>query len=200
MNFDQLKKDWNAADESSSAISPALLNIKEARTPVDRLRKKMRREFDYQLVGLVILALCPFTLNFPAKIIPVFFAFYSVLCGFTTYYFYKFYKFYKSGYDLSLDSRKNLLWFYYEMKMNVELYKALSYILAFICLSFAAVALLMLSDQGAAISRKFTVPVIMVSSFLSILMIGLFTELWAKYYYGKELSRLKTIIDTLDDE
>lgn len=200
MNFDQLKDDWNSAQAPSSNILPELLKIKEAHTPIETIRKKMKGEFNYQLVGMFIIALCPFTFNFPPKIIPVFVAFYSIMCGFTAYYFYKFYTFYKNGYDLSLDSRKNLLWFYYEMKMNVELYKALSYIIVFIAIAFISIAFLLVSKDNLPGARPYSIPVIMVVCFSTILVMGLATELWAKYYYGKYLARLKSIIDSLDNE
>jgi hypothetical protein len=200
MNLDQLKDDWNSAKAPSSNISPAQLKIKEAHTPIETIRKKMKGEFNYQLIGMFIIGLSPFTFDFPAKIIPVFVAFYSIMCGFTAYYFYKFYTFYKNGYDLSLDSRKNLLWFYYEMKMNVELYKALSYNLAFIGIAFVGIALLMVSGDKTPDSRQFSIPLIVVACFSSVLLMGLATELWAKYYYGKYLAQLKAIIDALDDE
>ena len=200
MNFDQLKDDWNSAKAPSSNISPEQLKIKEAHTPVDTIRKKMKGEFNYQLVGMFIIALCPFTFNFPPKIIPVFVAFYSIMCAFTVYYFYKFYTFYKNSYDLSLDTRKNLLWFYYEMKMNVEMYKALGYILTFIGIAFVAIAFLMVSGDNMPVMRKFSIPVIIVVCFSTILIMGVVTELWAKYYYGKYIAQLKTIIDALDDE
>ena len=200
MNFNQIKDDWNSAKAPLANISPELLKIKEAHTPIDTIRKKMKEEFNYQLVGMFIIALCPFMFHFPPKIIPVFVAFYSIMCGFTAYYFYKFYTFYKNGYDLSLDSRKNLLWFYYEMKMNIELYKALSYILVFIAIAFIGIAFLMVSKDNLPGIRQFSIPMIIVVCFSVIFIMGLATELFAKYYYGKHLAQIKTIIDALDDE
>lgn len=200
MNFDQLKDDWNSAKAPSANISPELLKMKEAHTPIETIRKKMKGEFNYQLVGMFIIALCPFTFNFPAKIIPIFVAFYAIMAGFTAYYFYKFYAFYKNAYDLSLDTRKNLLWFYYEMKMNVELYKALSYILVFISIAFVGIAFLMVSGDNMPGLRHFTTPVIIVFCFLTVLIMGLATEFWARYYYGKHVTQLKAIIDALDEE
>ncbi|MNT91939.1 hypothetical protein D3C72_2331220 [compost metagenome] len=41
---------------------------------------------------------------------------------------------------------------------------------------------------------------ILLNCFISILIIGAITELWAWYYYGKYLKRVKKVIDELDYE
>ncbi|MCZ4245054.1 hypothetical protein [Pedobacter punctiformis] len=201
MNFDQLKNDWNKPETEETEILQSMLHIKEAHTPIDKIRKQMKCEFFVQLASLLFIALTPRIFGFPPEIKPVFMAFYAVTCGFCAYYFFKFYVFYKHSYDLSLDTRKNLLWFYYEMKLNIELYKALTYILAFIVLSFAAVYLLMVRGTiFQHILDKVSMIYIILNCFITILIVGLITELWAKFYYGKYVKELKKIIDKLDDE
>lgn len=201
MNFDQLKNDWNKPETEAAEISQDMLDIKEAHTPIDKIRKQMKCEFFFQLASLLFLAFTPRIFGFPPEIKPVFIVFYSIMCGFTSYYFFKFYLFYKHSYDLSLDTRKNLLWFYYEMKLNIELYKALTYILGFIALSFVTVYLLMVKGSILQlVLDKISMVYIILNCFITILIIGLITELWAKFYYGKYVKELKKIIDKLDNE
>lgn len=201
MNFDQLKNEWKAEQSENSEISATMLKIKEAHTPIDKIRKQMKHELIVQILCLLFLALTPRIFHFPEEIKPIFIIFYAITCGFCTYYFFKFYLFYKHSYDLSLDSRKNLLWFYYEMKLNIELYKALTYILGFIAFSFVAIYTLMV--KGGIIHHllnKISMTYIVLNSFVFILIIGFITELWAKYYYGKYVNQIKNVIDNLDDE
>jgi len=201
MNFDNLKNEWQANDAEELNISADMLKIKEARTPIDIIRRKMKLEFNYQLVTLIILALLPYILGFSPNMKLMYLAFYAVTCGFTAYYFFKFYQFYKHSYDMSMDTRKSILWFYYEMKLNVELYKALTYIITFIGLAFISVYLFI--EKASIFARlvsKLSPVYILLNCFITILIIGAITELWAWYYYGKYLKRVKKVVDELDFE
>ncbi|MBC6112745.1 hypothetical protein ACFOG5_23415 [Pedobacter fastidiosus] len=201
MNFDNLKNEWNANDAEETNISADMLKIKEARTPIDIIRRKMKHEFNYQVVALIIMALLPYILGFSPNMKLMYLAFYAITCGFTAYYFFKFYQFYKHSYDMSLDTRKSILWFYYEMKLNIELYKALTYIIAFIGLAFMSVYLFI--EKASIFARlvsKLSPVYILLNCFVTILIIGAITELWAWYYYGKYLKRVKKVVDELDFE
>lgn len=201
MNFDELKNEWNTENEQESSISEDILHIKQARTPIDIIRKKMKHEFFYQLVALISIAVAPYLIGFSAEMKSAYFVFYAITCGFTAYYFFKFYRFYKNSYDMSLDSRKSILWFYYEMKLNIELYKALTYIIAFIGLAYISVYLFI--EKATIFSRIISSlsPIYLIlNCFISVLIIGAITELWAWYYYGKYLKRVKIVIDEMDYE
>ncbi len=201
MNFDDLKNEWNAESSEGNSISTDMLKIKQAHTPIDKIRAKMKHEFFYQLFFLVFMAFIPYLAGFSTAINQVYLMTYSITCGFTAYYFFKFYIFYKNSYDLSMDTRKNILWFYYEMKLNVELYKALTYIVAFIAVGFLFAYLFI--EQASVFARllkKLSTVYILINCFVTILVIGAITELWAWFYYGKYLKQVKKIVDELDYE
>ncbi|MDN3588980.1 hypothetical protein QWY86_20050 [Pedobacter aquatilis] len=201
MNLDDLKNEWNAENASEANISEDMLKIKQAYTPIDIIRRKMKHEFNYQILALVILGLFPYIFGLSTEMKFIYFIFYAISCGFTAYYFFKFYRFYKNSYDMSMDSRKNILWFYYEMKMNIELYKALTYIITFIGLSFFVVYLVLEKTSiYSKIMSNISPIYLLLNCFISILIIGAITELWAWRYYGRYLLRLKKVIDELDYE
>ncbi|MFW0718768.1 hypothetical protein [Pedobacter sp. N23S346] len=201
MNFDELKNEWEADGASETNISADMLKIREAHSPIDIIRRKMKHEFTYQIISLVLMAAIPYFFGFSANIEMVYLVFYAITCGFIAYYFFKFYQFYKNSYDMSMDSRKSILWFFYEMKLNIELYKALTYIIVFVWVGFLAVYLLF--EKMGAINKiltKLSPAYILLNCFITILIIGVITELWAWYYYGKYLKRVKKIVDELDFE
>ncbi|SEQ89083.1 hypothetical protein [Pedobacter rhizosphaerae] len=201
MNFDDLKNQWDNEKAPEKSIPGHILSIKEATTPIDNIRSKMKQEFFVQIVSLLLVAFSPRVFGFSPEMKQVFLIFYAVTCGFISYYFFKFYVFYKHSYDLSLDTRKNLLWFYYEMKLNIELYKALTYIIGFIFLSFISIYLFM--NQGTVLHQlvsEISTFYIVLNCFIMILVIGVITELWAKFYYGANLEKIKVILDQLEDE
>ncbi|WP_316806536.1 hypothetical protein [Pedobacter agri] len=201
MNFDDLKNDWQADQSAEPNISEDILETKQAKTPIDILRKKMKHEFKYQIVALILMAAFPYLFGFSPQMKLVYLAFYAITCGFTAHYFFKFYRFYKNSCDMTMDSRKSILWFFYEMKLNIELYKALTYIIAFIWVGFIAVYLLI--EKTGAVNKvlaKLSPTYILLNCFITIVIIGLITELWAWYYYGKYLARVKKVVDELDYE
>lgn len=201
MNFDELKNEWNAEDVVQASISENMLKIKQARTPIDMIRNKMRHEFYYQVAALVLMAYFPYFFGFSADMTLVYMVFYAITCGFTAYYFFKFFRFYKNSYDMAMDSRKSILWFYYEMKLNIELYKALTYIIAFIGVAFNAIYFL--AEKTSIFIKtisKLSSVYLVLNCFITILIIGAITELWAWYYYGKYLKRVKKVVDELDFE
>jgi len=201
MNFDDIKNEWNAESLEGSNISTDMLKIKQAHTPIDKIRGKMKHEFFYQIFFLILMAFTPYFFGFSSAMNQVFLIFYAITCGFTAYYFFKFYLFYKNSYDMSLDTRKNILWFFYEMKLNIELYKALTYIVAFIGVAFIAIYLFI--EKASILNKilaKLSSVYILLNCFITILIIGVITELWAWYYYGKYLKQVKKVVDELDYE
>jgi len=161
----------------------------------------MKREFFYQLLALLFMTFLPYLLKLSADMTMLYFVFFFITCGFTGHYFVKFYRFYKNAYDMSVDSRKNILWFYYEMKLNVELYKALTYIIVFIWVAFLSVFTLI--EKAWIIDKffnKLSSVYLLANCFITVLIIGVITELWAWHYYGKYLKRIKKIVDELDFE
>lgn len=201
MNLDDLKKEWNAETTEGSNISSDMLKIKQSHTPIDKIRAKMKHEFFYQLAFLAFMVFIPFIAEFSVALNQVYFMTYAIICGFTAYYFFKFYRFYKNSYDMSMDTRKNILWFYYEMKLNIELYKALTYIIVFIIVGFMSAYLLIeKATVFAKILTRLSIVYILLNCFITVLIIGLITELWAWYCYGKYLKQVKKVVDELDYE
>ncbi len=206
MNFDKLQEQWNNSNDGNIQLPTKLDKIKEAHTPIDEVRKNMRKEFFTQAICLIILGFSPVIFNFPPQLTTAFIFTYGLAVAFTAYYFYKFFKFYKHSYDLSFDSRKNLLWFYYELKLNIELYKALTYILFFIGFGFGAIAYTILKSTGASINdasflQLFDNKIVLVATIIIIMALSFVGgEYWPEYYYGKNLKKVKTILDQLDEE
>ncbi|MFD2919213.1 hypothetical protein ACFS6H_05765 [Terrimonas rubra] len=206
MNFDKLQEEWNNSNDSKIAVPPDVKKMQEAHTPIDEVRKNMRRECYIQFFCLVLMGFAPVIFNFPSQLTTVFICTYGMAVAFTLYYFYKFFKFYKHSYDLSFDSRKNLLWFYYELKLNIELYKALTYILFFIGFAFGVLAYTILKNNGITVKdadflmlfEKKVYVIIAIIIIMALSFAG--AEYWPQYYYGKHLKKIKSVLDQLDEQ
>lgn len=206
MNFDKLQEQWNNSNDSKIALPSEENLLKEAHTPIDEVRKNMRRELMVQTAALILLGFSPSIFKFPSELTSVFIFIYGLAVGFTAYYFYKFFRFYKHSYDLSFNSRKNLLWFYYELKLNMELYKALTYILFFIGFAFGVLAYTILKKSGFTIDNAsflvlFEKKIYLIIAII-VIMIASFAgaEYWPEIYYGKHLKKIKSVLDQLDEQ
>ncbi len=207
MNFDELKEQWNKESDDNILVPENLEQLKAAQTPIDAVRKKMKNEFFLQSILLVASAFIPLILSFSSILTIVFFFCYGLIVAFTSYYFYKFFTFYKKSYHLNYDTRKNLLWFYYELKLNIELYKALNYILFFIGFIMGILVYTTLKASGNEIEILMVNTLVGQSRilyftgmfFISLLFSFGMAELIPRFYYGKYLKQIKAILDELDE-
>lgn len=205
MSFDKLKEQWHQESSENIDIPDDLSKLRRAHTPIDLVRKTMRNEFFVQIFTLIASIFVPKILHFNSVLMGIYMFFYALMVVFTLYYFYKFFVFYKRSYDLTFDSRKNLLWFYYELKLNIELYKALTYILIFITQSFVIVAVFVINgnkmdDMLEKLSHISSSNIhVLLIAFAVMLVSFLLAESWSNFSYGKQLKRIKKVLDQLDE-
>lgn len=203
MNFNDLQQQWNNEPTEGIHVPQNIDALKEAQTPIDRVRKKMKTDFFIQAVLLVLTGFAPLIFNFQDKLTALFIPFYGVMIGFMAYYFYKFFVFYKKSYDMTFDSRKNLLWFFYELKLNIELYKALTYIMFFLGFSFGVLAGTVTKNENAISNflDKKTAGITGIALLAGLIIFSLsMAEFIPRWYYGKHLKQVKTVLDQLDEE
>lgn len=203
MNFNELQQQWNNEPTDDVRVPNNIETLKEAQTPIDKVRKKMKADFFMQAFMLVLVGFAPLIFDFTDKLTALFIPFYAITIGFMAYYFYKFFVFYKKSYDMTFDSRKNLLWFFYELKLNIELYKALTYIMFFLGFSFGVLAGTVTKNQNAISNflDKKAAGITGIALLAGLILFSLFmAEFIPRWYYGKHLKQVKSVLDQLDEE
>ncbi len=128
MNFDDLQQQWKDEPSDNVQIPSEIDVLKKAITPIDFVRSSMKRDFLIQTFLRILILFVPVFFDFTDSLKTIFYTLYFTILFFVIYYYYKFYTFYKNSYNLNYNSRKNLSWFYYELKLNIELLKACSFI------------------------------------------------------------------------
>ncbi len=204
MNFNKLQQQWNNEPTDRIRVPENIETLRQAQTPIDQVRRKMKMDFFMQAVLLVLIGFTPLIFDFSDKLAALFVPFYAIMIGFMAYYFYKFFVFYKKSYDMTFDSRKNLLWFFYELKLNIELYKALTYIMFFLGFSFGVLAESVAKNENAIsnfLDKKEEGLAIAITLIAVLIVFSLFiAEFIPRWYYGKHLKQVKTVLDQLDEE
>lgn len=207
MNFDKLQEQWNQENNEVS-LPQNLDKIKEAHNPIDKVRRNMKFDLISQAVLTVLIGFVPYAKRneWDFQSISIFALFYVLMVGFMLYYTLKFYRFYKQSYNLSYDSRKNLMWFAYELRLFIELYRALTFIMMFLGMALGLYFGMHFNTTGqdifhlkdADFLKLFGVLFFMVAFLLGLVV--LFLEFVINHYYGKYYKKIKNILNQLDEE
>lgn len=207
MNFDKLQEQWNQENNEVS-LPQNLDKIKEAHNPIDKVRRNMKFDLISQAVLTVLIGFVPYVKRneWDFQSISIFALFYVLMVGFMLYYTLKFYRFYKQSYNLSYDSRKNLMWFAYELRLFIELYRALTFIMMFLGMALGLYFGMHFNTTGqdifhlkdADFLKLFGVLFFMVAFLLGLVV--LFMEFVINHYYGKYYKKIKNILNQLDEE
>lgn len=207
MNFDKLQEQWNQENNEVS-LPQNLDKIKEAHNPIDKVRRNMKFDLISQAVLTVFIGFVPYIKRneWDFQSISIFALFYVLMVGFMLYYTLKFYRFYKQSYNLSYDSRNNLMWFAYELRLFIELYRALTFIMMFLGMALGLYFGMHFNTTGqdifhlkdADFLKLFGVLFFMVAFLLGLVV--LFMEFVINHYYGKYYKKIKNILNQLDEE
>ena len=207
MNFDKLQEQWNQENNEVS-LPQNLDKIKEAHNPIDKVRRNMKFDLISQAVLTVLIGFVPYIKRneWDFQSISIFALFYVLMVGFMLYYTLKFYRFYKQSYNLSYDSRKNLMWFAYELRLFIELYRSLTFIMMFLGMALGLYFGMHFNTTGqdifhlkdADFLKLFGVLFFMVAFLLGLVV--LFMEFVINHYYGKYYKKIKNILNQLDEE
>lgn len=207
MNFDKLQEQWNQENNEVS-LPQNLDKIKEAHNPIDKVRRNMKFDLISQAILTVLIGFVPYIKRneWGFQSISIFALFYVLMVGFMLYYTLKFYRFYKQSYNLSYDSRKNLMWFAYELRLFIELYRALTFIMMFLGMALGLYFGMHFNTTGqdifhlkdADFLKLFGVLFFMVAFLLALVV--LFMEFVINHYYGKYYKKIKNILNQLDEE
>lgn len=200
MNFDSLKEAWNSGQEPTKPFSENDLKLKASHSFIDLIKKHIRLEFYISLTIIISLGIIMYFLKMNANQLSVCTTALSLLIIISVFYYRRFYKFYKNSATLSFNTRDNLMWFYYEMKLNVEMYRSYC-TLTFFMILFALAQLDFdkpsYFSNGVMFIRSQSLFVkIAIFLFWVILFIA-GMEYWINQFYGKYIRKIKSILDEL---
>ncbi|WP_407483734.1 hypothetical protein [Elizabethkingia meningoseptica] len=206
MNFDQLQEQWNKEPQNIPEFPEKLDKIKEARNPIDKVRSNMKKDLIVQSVLVVLIAFFPFlkTGKWDSQLITMFSVFYVLMLCFMLYYGLKFYRFYKESYNLAYDSRKNLMWFSYELRLFIELYRALTFIMMFLGMAFGLYwgAHYRGPSERTLVDETNYFILLGIVLLIMIILLGVvivFAEVFIRTAYGRYLKKINTILSQLDE-
>jgi hypothetical protein len=202
MDFNDIQNAWNNDTNDEVKLPTHLEKIKTANTPLDKIKKSMRKEFIYQTIAILFAGFAPIVYKFPESTIKPYYLLFTLFLAVSIYYLVKFYLFYKRLSKTTFNTKDNLYETYFELKLHIEMYKSFSFsLIPFLILFLLGFIFHLAPDiinEGME-SKKFLIPAFIIITF-SVLFMGVVTEWWVNYFYGKDIKEIRKVINELKEE
>ncbi|WP_330442259.1 hypothetical protein [Flavobacterium sp. C4GT6] len=201
MDFNDIQSAWDNEKTDKVEMPSSLKKIQSANTPLDKIRKNLKKEFIYQVISIVVIAFTPFIYHFPKETFFLFYLIYSLFVAICIYYLVKLYMFYKRINKTDLTTKDSLYETYFDIRLNMEIYKTFGFALTPFMVLFL-VAYLFYKQKGIDIntlSDSFVITMFVVIV-ASVLTMGVVLEIWVRYFYGKYAKEIRKVIDELKEE
>lgn len=197
MNFDDIQAAWNQEGSENIQLPTALSDLKGKNSPVKKIRSAMRTELIFQVFGMIVIGFSPQIIGLHTNFQLAFYMTYGFLAIISIYYLIRFYFFYNRLYNYTLSSKESLYTLYYDIKVNIEMYRSFNY--ALIPILVIMVSLFLVAKLPFAVpmnqSHLLTLGVIILA--ISTIIVYGFLEFGIKVSYGRYLKEIGIVLDQL---
>ena len=201
MDFNDIQSAWNNENTKNVVVPTQLEKVQQANTPLDKIRKNLKNEFIYQIVSIVLIGFAPYLNGFPEQAITPFYLLFSLFVAVSAYYLIKLFIFYKRLNKTALNTKDNLYETYFDIRLNMELYKTFGFALTpFMILFLVGVLYFKLPNAATLFTDSTNSIVLFVSVLFSMLFMGIASEWWVHFFYGKYAKEIRTVLDELKEE
>lgn len=201
MDFNDIQSAWDKENNENVVLPNNLEKIQTANTPLDKIKKNLKNELIGQTLAVIFTGLAPLLHTFPAKWITPFYFVYSMFTAVCVYYLVRLFLFYKRLNRITLSTKDSLYETYFDVRLNMELYKTFTFALTpFMVLFLVGFILNLKPDlEIRNISNAVLIPNLIAIA-CAILFVGIMLEWWVHHYYGKYAKEIKKVIDELKEE
>jgi hypothetical protein len=204
MDFNDIQNAWNNEKTDNVVVPDNLEKIQSANMPLDKIRRNLRKELFGQIAALIIIGFLPLYPEFPSRFTGPYYFIYGIVAAISIYYLAKLFMFYKRLDKAALTTKDSLYETYYDIKLNMQLYKTFTFALAPFFMIYLSGYLFFKNPDSIEIlngnfeNGKLVLKVVVFM--ITLLLIGVLTEWWVSFYYGKYAKEIKKVIDELKDE
>lgn len=205
MNFNDIQSAWNK-DQNGGSVPDRVDQLKPAGLPLDRIKKNLRNEFIYQVLSIILVAFLPKIHAFNPALTVWFYVTYAIFVAICAYYLIKLFGFYKRIVNYSASTKDSLYETYYDIRLNIEMYKTFSFSLMPFILIFVAMFIISINKSAVAeMIQTGVFPQTIVVQFgigfvFSLVTLALATEWWVHHFYGQYAKAIRTLLDQLKEE
>jgi len=201
MDFNDIQSAWDNDNNENVVLPTNLEKIQTANTPLDKIKKNLKNELVFQSLTVLLSGFGPVMHGFPVKWITPFYFVYSMFAAVSIYYLIRLFLFYKRLSKTTLNTKDSLYETYFDVRLNMELYKTFTFALTpFMVMFLLGFALYAKPDLKIAELNNTVLITTLIIISSAILFVGLMTEWWVQHYYGKYAKEIKKVIDELKEE
>lgn len=204
MDFNEIQNAWNNEKLENVVLPNNLEKIQSANTPLDKIKKNLKKEFYYQLLSIVLIGLAPLICHFPSQTLAFYYLLFSLFVAVCAYYLIKLYFFYKRLNAITLKTKDSLYETYFDIRLNMELYKTFGFALTpFLILYLVGIFYLEFSKIPGFMTHEFKnyhLFGFFAIVVFTMLFMGISLEWWVKKFYGKYAEEIRKVIDELKEE
>jgi hypothetical protein len=201
MDFNDIQSAWDNENTKNVVVPTQLEKVQKANTPLDKIKKNLKNEFIYQGLAIIFTGFVPTLYEFPEQAITPFYLLFSLFVAVCAYYLTKLFIFYKRLNKTALNTKDNLYETYFDIRLNMELYKTFGFAITPFLVLFLTGALYFELPNGATLfTDSANIIELFVTFLFSMLFMGVALEWWVHYYYGKYAKEIRTVLDELKEE
>jgi hypothetical protein len=205
MDFNDIQNAWNNEKTENVHLPNNLEKIQSVNTPLDKIKKNLKKELIVQLVSMVFIAIVPLFIEMKYSFVLAYYLLYAVSIIIFGFFTIRLYLYYKNFADITTTTKDNLYEIYYNIRLFMETYKSCSY--TFISFGLFYMFLLPLGKKSGKLLNRVldanqeNVVLIVVLMVVVFMIFGwLMTEGHVKLFYGKYAKEIKKVIDELKEE
>ena len=196
-NSEDLRDIWSNGQDPVREFGAEALDTKGALSSIERVRRNMKMEFYMLLIslaaGVTILIFYP-----PEpKTATLTWMILALLLAATLFFAQKVFRFYRKSYGMVFNTRESLIWFMYEVRLLIEMYR--SYGITCISGGFFIGLIHGITRHAAMAERDFlAIPVITFTAGIAAnLFVYFIIEFWLYWFYGRYVRRIEKILEDL---
>lgn len=196
-NSEDLRDIWSKGQEPAGEFGADALDTKGALSSIERIRRNMKMEF-YMLLfslaaGIAILIFYPpepQTATLTWLIL-------ALLLAATLFFALKVIRFYRKSYGMIFNTRESLIWFMYEVRLLIEMYRSYG----ITCISGGFFIGLIHGIRKHAAMAETDLLAIPTFTFTAGIAVNLFVyfiiEFWLYWFYGRYVRRIEKLLEDL---
>lgn len=196
-NSEDLRDIWSKGQEPAGEFGADALDSKGALSSIERIRRNMKMEF-YMLLfslaaGIAILIFYPpepQTATLTWLIL-------ALLLAATLFFALKVIRFYRKSYGMIFNTRESLIWFMYEVRLLIEMYRSYG----ITCISGGFFIGLIHGIRKHAAMAETDLLAIPTFTFTAGIAVNLFVyfiiEFWLYWFYGRYVRRIEKLLEDL---
>lgn len=205
MDFNDIQNAWNNEKIPEVVLPSNLEKLATVNMPLEKIRKNLKNELIMQVVSIIVIGLIPIFYQFSYNISFAFYLLFLPFLAICAYFLIKLYNFYKRITIQQLSTKDALYETYYDIMLNIQLYKSFTYSIVPFALMF--LGMIFLNDHTTnelihffSSQKQKKMIGFLIGLFLGLTVsIGFVTEWWVHKFYGKYAKEIRKVIDELKE-